>query len=78
MIIKNRFYRQTNQKQRNLAAAQVVSKDGYRVELPAACFNKATGLMKSSVLKDVVGHLNEEQVQNLVKTYTATVLEHVA
>lgn len=78
MIEKNRFYRQTNQKHRDLATAQVVGKDGYRVELPAKCFSKATGLMKASVLKDVVGHWNEKRVQYLVEHYGATILEHVA
>ena len=74
MIERNQFYRQTNQKKRNLAAAQVVSKDGYTLELPAACFKKTTGLMKGSVLKDVIGHWNEERVNRLVNKYGARII----
>ena len=76
--VVNVFGKTTGAKTRNLAASQIVSKDGYRVELPAKCFKKATGLMKPAVLKHVVGHWNEEKVQYLVKHYGATILEHVA
>ena len=78
MITRNKFYRQTHQQKRDLATAQVVSKDGYRVELTATCFQKATGLMKPAVLKHVAGHWNEEKIQYLIKHYGATLLEHVA
>ena len=74
MIERNQFYRQTNQKHRNLATAQTVSKDGYTVELPATCFKKATGLMKVSVLKDVVGHWDKERVDKLVKKHGARII----
>ena len=74
MIERNQFYRQTNQKRRDLATAQTVRKDGYIVELPATCFKKATGLMKGSVLKDVVGHWNKERVDRLVNKYGARII----
>lgn len=65
----------TKPKARNFATPMVVSKDGYRVELPGKCFYKKTGIMKPNVLKHVVGHWNEEKVQYLVHNFGAVLLE---
>jgi hypothetical protein len=78
MIQRNYFYRQTNgKKARSLAASQIVSKDGYRVELPATCFT-ARGLMKPVVLKDVVGHWDKDKVEQLVAKHHAVLLAETA
>ena len=71
----NKFYRKTNQKKRSLATSQIVCKDGFRVELPATCFNKTTGLIKASVYKDYVGHWNKERVDHLIEKYGAILLK---
>lgn len=74
MIQRNRFYCQTNQKKKSLASPQIVSKDGYRVELPATCFKKANGFIKANVFKAIVGHWDKEKVQYLVSHFGAVLL----
>lgn len=74
MIERNKFYRQTHQTKRSLAASQIIDKDGFRVEMPAHCFKKNTGLMKTEVLKHTVGKWNKERVQYLVDHYGAVIL----
>ena len=75
MIQKNQFFRQTNQpKPRSLAASQVVCKNGYRVEIPASCFYKTSGLPKKSVLKYLIGAWNKEHVDYLVKHFSVRIL----
>lgn len=72
----NVYGRMTNQpKPRSLAVAQVIRKNGFAVLMPAKCFYKTSGLMKKSVLKDVVGPWNKSKVDKLVRAYGAQVLE---
>jgi len=74
MITRNKFYRQTGKKVRTLATSQIVSKNGYRVEIPAKCYTRH-GLIKASVLPHIIGKWNQERVQYLVDRYGAVILE---
>ena len=76
MIERNKFYRQTHQKKRDLASSQTICKDGFRIELPAECFKKNTGLMKACILKHVIGKWNKERVQYLVDHYGAVLMDN--
>lgn len=74
--IVNVFGAMTHQpKPRSLAVAQVIRKNGFAVLMPARCFYKTSGLMKKSVLRDVVGPWNKSKVDKLVRVHGAQVLE---
>ena len=74
MVTENRFYRKTHQQKRNLAVSQTVCKDGFTVEMPASCYNKISGMMKKTVLKDYTGHWTQEKVDVLVKKHGAVII----
>lgn len=60
--IINVYGRRSNQKHRSKATPMTIKKCGLQIELPENCFNKTTGRLKISVLKNVIGNLTDEKL----------------
>ena len=71
--IENVYGKMTHQVKRDKAVPMTIRRDGYDVVLPAKCFYKATGRMKTSVIKDVVKKFTDAHVAMLMEKYGATV-----
>ena len=71
--IENVYGRMTHQVKRDKAVPMTIRRDGYEVNLPASCFYKASGRMKTGVIKDVIGKFTDAHVARLMEKYGATV-----
>lgn len=71
--IENVYGKMTHQVKRDKAVPMTIRRDGYEVVLPAKCFYKATGRMKTGVIKDVIGKFTGAHVAMLMEKYGATV-----
>lgn len=56
------YGRKTHQVKRSKATPMTIKKNGFCIELPENCFNKTTGRMKISVLKNVIGNLSDDKL----------------
>lgn len=60
--IINVYGKRSNQKHRSKATPMTIKKCGFHIELPENCFNKTTGRLKISVLKNVIGDLTDAKL----------------